>query len=392
MTKKSKTEVLTEDKEEFEETIFFKKDSKINVLCSFTYITPNYDVLATLSELYKFTQGINSHIFLVMWDMNTLANPYFKKYCSNVKDQEKFIEQKMQEVKGIAKAIGFDEKNFSIYKSSELWKRLVSFKEENLFQQFFSVLARLRVQDFSDFRKCSHIFQIALDFFFSNYFSKLYQEDMDEEIDLIFSDVYKKKLYLATRQIMLEEGIIKHKPSFLIMEDVPYLVFDERVPEWNMKLEEIKAILMKAQNKNSEFIQVLKYLDEDISIDKLNSKKEIVEALSKELYKYLSKYKKLYFEKSGEVEESITNITDSKEAEKFGHILLSKIFLDILVLSDGTKNTTEIAKQLKKSVPTISAYSAKLKKLGYLRAEKGGNLKRNLKGVRINFDSFSEPL
>ena len=390
MARKAKTEVLPEDKEAFNETLFVKKDSKVNVFCSFTYITPNYDVIATLSELHNFVKGMKVHVFFVMWDMNTLANPYFKKYCSMIDNQEKFIEDKIKEVKGIARAVGFEEKNFSIYRSSDLWRRLVSYSEENLFQQFFSVLARLSVKEFSEFRKCSHIFQIAIDIFFANYFGKLYKEDGDEGMDIIFSDFYKKKLYIATRQIMINEGLIKNKPVFLIMENVPYLVSEERVPEWNMRLDEIKSILMHASNKNSELIQVLNYINEKIDTEKLSSKEEIVEILSKELYRYLAEYKKIYREKMGYIEEPILKISKQSEAIKIGHVLMSKIFLDILLLSDGSRNTTEIAKELKKSVATISSYSSKLKEMGYLKTEDNGKLKRSLEGVKISFDSVSK--
>ncbi len=388
MDKKAKTGILPEDEADFKQKIaFLKKDSKINVLCSFTYITPNYDVIATLSELYNFTKNMNSKVYLVMWDMNTLANPYFKKYCANiVKDQDLFIEEKMQEVRGIAKAIGFDEHNLLIFKSSDFWRRLVSFKEENLFQQFFSVLARLHVADFNDFRKCSHIFQISLDVFLSNYFNRLYLEDGDEEIDVIFSDYYKQKLYLATRKVMVEEGLMKNKLLFLLMETVPYIVYDERVPEWNMKLEEIRYILMHAPNKTEDLIQLLQYLDGEKKIEKNISKEKIIENLAKQLYEYLSKYKKQYFEKNKYVEESVMNISKKSEAIKVDYVLKSKIFLDIILLADGTKSTGQIAKHLKKSVATVSSYSSKLKKMGFIRIDKDGKLKRNVKGVKINFE------
>jgi len=55
-------------------------------------------------------------------------------------------------------------------------------------------------------------------------------------------------------------------------------------------------------------------------------------------------------------------------------------------LSDGTKNTTDIAKELQKSVPTISMYANKLKKLNLIRLLDNHKLKRNIKGIKINFD------
>ncbi|MCK5149798.1 ArsR family transcriptional regulator [Candidatus Pacearchaeota archaeon] len=381
-----KTQIIRKDKKNFEDRCkYLKGDSVMNLFCSFTYITPNYDVIATLKELYNFAKDKNSKVFLIMWDMNTLANPYFKRYClNNTKDWDSYINEKMLEVKNMTHAIGFNESNLIIYKSSELWKRLVSYEEENLFQQYFSILARLPVKDFIEFRKSSHIFQMALDLFFSNFFHKLYPEDVNREMDILFSDYYRKNLYLFTRKIMVEEGMIKNVPSILLMETVPYVVYQERVPEWEMNLEEIRDILINAPNKKEEYLKLLNYL-EDGEITILG-KDNLMETLAKSLFKYLQKHKKVYLTKNKLFEDSIINISNKQEAIKFGHILKSKISLNLLILANGTKNTSQIARELKKSVATISTYSAKLKKMGLLRTNSEGKLQRNLKGIKLNFE------
>ena len=388
MIKRVKTDIIPEDKEDFKQQVnVLKKNSRLNVLCSFTYITPNYDILATLSELHNFVKAHNFKVFLIMWDMNTLANPYFKKYCADkVKDKDEFIEEKMQEVRGIAKTMGFDDSNLSIYRSSDLWKRLVSFKKEDLIQQFFSVLARLPVRDFADFRKCSHIFQISLDLFFSNSLCKLYPEDGDEHMDIVFSDYYKKSLYIATRKIMIEEGIITNHPVFLLMETVPYIVYEERCPEWDMTLDEIKYILMHANNKTSEFLKLLNYFNEESGLDEGSSKDKILDNLAQELHKYLSKYKKLYKERTGEVHEAIMSISKKNQAIEMGSILKSRICLDILTMANGSHTITEIAKTLKKSVATISAYSKKLKDSGFISVDAEGKVIRKVSGIKLNFE------
>ncbi len=382
------TQIIERDKKTFENRLKYLKDKSVmNIFCSFTYITPNYDVIATLKELYNFAQNKKFKVFLIMWDMNTLANPYFKKYCLNsTKDWDSYIDEKMIEVKNMTYSLGFDESNLTIYKSSDLWKRLVSYSEENLFQQYFSILARLPVKNFTQFRKSSHIFQMALDLFFSNYFHKLYPEDVSREMDVMFSDYYRKDLYLFARDLMTKEGMMTNAPSILLMETVPYVVYEERTPEWNMSLAEIEEILVNATNKKEEYEQLLNYLEEG-DLRKISlSKEELIKELGKKLYEFLQEHKKKYLTTNHFSEDTIVNISSKKEAMKFGHILQSQISLNLLILSDGTRNTSQIAKELKKSIATISSYAAKLKKLNLLRVNNDGKLQRNLKGIKVNFE------
>jgi len=128
----------------------WKDGKQMNIFCSFTYITPNYSVLFTLNELKKFVDQGNHKIFLVIWDMNTLSNPYFKRMCSSrkISNPDFFIDQKIAELKDLVESLGFDREKFAIYKSSELWKRFISYSEENLFQEFYSVLAQMQIKDF----------------------------------------------------------------------------------------------------------------------------------------------------------------------------------------------------------------------------------------------------
>ena len=83
---------------------------------------------------------------------------------------------------------------------------------------------------------------------------------------------------------------------------------------------------------------------------------------------------------------SFVNFKTKEKIKEISQVLKSDIGLEIMLLSDGTKNTTDISKILKKSVPTISTYANKLKSFGFIRLLKNGNLKRNIQGIKVNFD------
>ena len=101
---------------------------------------------------------------------------------------------------------------------------------------------------------------------------------------------------------------------------------------------------------------------------------------------YLKKHKKKYLDHTGKIEESILNISDKKQAKEIGKVLKSSIALDILLLSDGDMNTSEISRKLGKSVATISTYTNRLKKMNLIRVLSNGKLKRNIKGLKINLE------
>ncbi len=167
------SEVFKEDINEFRKQIIYadKNDIQINIFCSFAYLTPNYTILFTLEELRRKTKSGNYKIFIVFWDMNALANPYFKKEISNkrVKNPENYIEEKIKELKYLAISVGFKEEEIMIYKSSDLWQRLISYKEENLFQNFYSILSEVNIDSFIETKEVSNTLQIPLDIFFCNY-------------------------------------------------------------------------------------------------------------------------------------------------------------------------------------------------------------------------------
>ena len=99
---------------------------QLNVFCSFTFITPNNSILFTLNELKRFVKQGDFKIFLVIWDMNTLSNPYFKRLCGSRKitDPDFFIDKKVTELKDLAKSMGFEEKIYCLRRRKHLSRLL----------------------------------------------------------------------------------------------------------------------------------------------------------------------------------------------------------------------------------------------------------------------------
>ena len=398
------------DKEEFDSDIKpdWKNGKQINIFCSFTYITPNYAVLFTLNELKKFVEQGNYRIFLVIWDMNTLANPYFKKMCASRKipNPDFFIDQKIVELKDIAESIGFNKEKFSVYKSSDLWKRFISYSERNIFQDFYAIQEQLETKNFVANKKVSHLIQMPMDMFFCNYFHKLYPEDTDRSMDLAFFGQNKENLYTETRELMIKAGLIEDKkPVFVLMTPFPYLIHNNTLPEWEMGLKDIKNILVNFPITKKEIFTIFRYIaniknirvkqdDEILDLDykdfyeeyKDKFEKELIDILAENLFRYLKEHRKKFLEASGKIEESVLNITKKQDVKSMGQVLKSNIALEILLLANGTRNTSQISKELAKSVPTISTYTNKLKKLNLIRTLPDGKLKRNIKGVKINFE------
>jgi len=384
---------------------------QLNVFCSFTFITPNNSILFTLNELKRFVKQGNFKIFLMIWDMNTLSNPYFKRLCGSRKitDPDFFINKKVAELKDLAESMGFDKEKVSVYKSSDLWKRFIAYEEDNIFQEFYSVLAQMKIKDYVENHKVNHLFQLPMDIFFCNNFHKFFPEDTSKPMDIAFFGQDKEKLYRITRELMLKEGLIENeKPAFALVKNFPYLIYNHNVPEWNMGLKDIKNILVNFPLKRKEIFVLFKYIasgseSEEIvvKVDQKSEKytydefcnefektpdKELLNILSENLFAYLKNHRKKYLETSGKLEETVLSITKRKDVKGMGQVLKSDIALEIILLSDGTMNTSQISRKLGKSVATISTYATRLKKMNLIRVLSNGNLKRNIKGIKVNFE------
>jgi len=388
------TYIYSQDKKEMEEEILHFKEP-INIFCSFTYITPNYNILFTLNELKKFTESGNYNVIFVVWDMNVLANRYFKrKYSSQrVFNSDEFIDERIKELRSLSIAMGFDKEKLSIYKSSDLWKRLIHYKDQNMFQEFYTVISKIHPQDFVESRKVSHLFQKPIDIFFCNYLHKLCPEDIDKPIDVVFIGEDRKKLYTATRDLMVSEGIIETKsPLMVFYKAYKYLLYEGCLPEWNMTKKDIGKIILNCQLTKEDMLILFDYILNgiiEIPIEeniKNKSTSDLRELLTDSMYKYLKGHYKKFLEMSDYVEETISSINSKEDIKKISKFLKSDIALDILLKSDGSKNTTQISREMNKSIATISTYTNSLKKAGLIRVLQNGNLKRNLKGVKINFE------
>jgi len=387
-----------------------RQGKEINIFFSLTHMNPTYLLLFRLKELKNLTDLGNFRVFVTMWDMNAQANPYFKRLSTTgrIKDTSSFIDEKLLELKNIMLSLGFEREKLHLYKSSDLWKRLIAYKEEDLFQEFYHVLANMQTKTFPD-RKISHVVQNSLDLFFCNYMNKLYPEDTNKEIDVAFFGSEKEKIYVTARDKMHKEGLTRMKPLFVQLKDFPYMEHDLNIPNWNQNLETIKDIVINSSLSKEKILKLFEFLGAgenkirvkenketiEISYSEFNkeykgeSKEKLTNLLSDNLYSYLMEHKKKYLEVSHEIVEEVLNISKIEELKNIGNVLRSEIALKILFKADGTKTITQCSKELGKSVATISIYANRLRKMNLLRTLPGGKLKRNIKAFKINLGQDS---
>lgn len=374
-----------------------------NLLCSFTYITPNYTVIHTIKELAKLEkEGYMIH--LILWDINSLTHRYSRNQNDlNIYD---FTNEKIKEIKSIARSFGMNEEFFKIHKSSELWKRLILIEKPPLFQEMYEIMTDIRSQDLAINEKISHLMQMPADMFVANYFHVLCPEEIDKPIDVFYFNKNKEVLHRRVREEMFRKGLTNmEKPVFLIAENLPYIIFNSSLPEWNLEIDEITYIVTgKKPNIDEAKMLVSLILSEIISEFKVTEGEEKTGMSTEDLVKKIPKMKKrdlyitlaenlhLYLQKvrSGVIEKTdeseLLQVTNKEKASDLGKILKSKIYLDILLLSDGTKNTTEIAKRLQKQVSNVSVYIHQLKSMGFVKIINGGKVKRSFKAVNMNFE------
>ncbi len=303
----------------------------------------------------------------------------------------------------MAISIGIPATNIEVYKSSEIWKRLIKYKDQDIFQQFYTVLSQMKSQDYLPVVKISNLFQISIDIFFCNYFNKLYPEDVSSEMHLNLFGENKEKIYYEVREIMKRDGLINSKKPILIKSSYAYFIQDFNIPEWNMKEETITDII-NSMDIPKKFIwdtyeRIFEYLEKltiepgsNYSFSELKSElknkdnDEIKQPLSKNLFAYLQAHKEKYFTISNEVNEVMLKISGEKEIQEITRILKSKIGLKILSLADGTRNSSTIARELGKSPATIGMYLKEIRDLNLIRTLANGKLKRNIKGLKINLE------
>ncbi len=366
-----------------------KKDD-ITIYASVTHITPTYTLFFYLNEVKKLQKKYNAKIYFVMWDTNALVNPFFKKLflANKIKSKNDFIHEKEKELKKILEILDFDMGNLHMYRSSDLWKKLVNYEDEDLFQEFYSIVCRLQYNRV-DNPKVSHFILSPMDIYFCNNLYKICPEDISRKIDITVSAIGKENIYRATRDVMVDEGLTNEKlPSVFNLDKYPFIINDLIIPNWDHSKNKIKTVVKNCNLTKKESIQMLNYLDIEgeafKSVDKINNIQDMV---ADHLYNFLKKKKKEFLEKTNTVEESIKLISDIKDIKEMGKVLKSDISLKIIYLANGNNTVTDISKKLGKSVATISMYISKLKKMKAVRVTSGGKIRRNLKGIKINFES-----
>ncbi|MFH0808704.1 MAG: ArsR family transcriptional regulator [archaeon] len=366
------------------------KNKNIDIYVSVTHITPTYTLFFYLNEIKKLQKKYSAKIYFVMWDTNALVNPFFKKLLltNKVKNKKDFIEEKEKELRKILEILDFDMENLHMYRSSDLWKKLVNYADEDLFQEFYSVVCRLQYNRI-DSPKVSHFILSPMDIYFCNNLYKICPEDISKKIDVTIPIIGKENIYESTRDAMMEEGLINEKlPFVLSLDKYPFIMDDLVIPNWDHTKDKIRTTIKNCNLSKKEIIQILNYLDiEEKSYESVNYVEELQDIMITHLYDFLKKNKNKFLAKTNIVEEKIKLISDIDKIKEMGKIIKSDISLKIIYLADGKNTVTDISKKLKKSVATISMYIAKLKKMDAIRTTSDNKIRRNLKGIKINFES-----
>ncbi|MBR9703166.1 hypothetical protein GOV10_03960 [Candidatus Woesearchaeota archaeon] len=377
----------------------------LELFCSMTYITPNYAVCYILKRLAILAKK-GFTINLVLWDVNVLTHLYSRRFGRERK-KGSFIEEKISEIKRITRHFGLPPEKLRIFRSSEIWKRLILLEDPPLFVEAYEILTDLRVDELHNPAKVSHLIQMPIDVFVMNFFHLLYPESIKRPIDVAFVGLNKEIIYTTVRRKMQEKGIINiRKPLFLLGKDIPYMIVDNKLPEWNMELEEIIYLITHFQPSKEEIINLFDALLEgeldeyflskghDITSFKYPSfKKQLKELNEEELWMTLARNLYAYLQNikndSQDIheEDQILRITDREMAHNIGRVLRSRIFLDILRLADGTRNLTQMSRELKKQIANVSVYLNELKKLKLVSIDEKGNICRRLRGITLNLDT-----
>lgn len=391
-----------------------KSKEKVRLFCSFTYITPNYINLFIINELAKLAKE-GYELFVIVWDMNSITNKYFKRQVVHALGTESpaaFMDKKVQEIERIFSSLGVGPAQLHLYKSSDVWKRMVNVQNHDLFLKLYHILTSLKIGEFASPHKVSHLIQMPADMFFANFFHLLYPEDAEGPMDVALLGNNKEEIYKKTRQLMYDEGIIgMEKPAFLITKHVPYIILDETVPEWNLSLEEVIRIFngckLNEHDINELFEIILKdkldtfhYYDtknnlietDQSQISKVIHKLPIENqmfTLGYNLYKYMNSFKAKFTQT--EMPSRVLSIKSKEQLLEIGKVIKSKPLVEMLHLADGTKTISQIAKLSKKQIANTSMYVSNLKKAGLVTVDSGGKVKRAYDAVKINFVTNISP-
>ena len=376
------------------------------VFFSLTHLKHNYLTLTHLLNLSKLAEaGFN--IAIVLWDMNILSNPYFKKVeFERYKNltSEQYIKRKRDEILVLANSLGIE--NVKVYDSSETWFRFIQKKDKELFVKYYTTLSVMDLDDYNLDEKLNYLIQLPADIFFANFFHELYPEDCKKPIEAIYCLPVRKSLYFATRKAMHNEGLTStERPAVILSKEIPRIEIDAQIPHWDMTASEINQIVSKWQFQKSDIENLYKNVIGKIlsevtivthsgsqtraiqnAVEELlnESRENIVASTSKNLFKYFQKAKEIT-KNIEEPKPEFQTVKTKKELRQLSALLKSENVMKILVLANGTRTISEIAKDINMQLSNTSQYITRLKKVGLVKI-KDKKVIRTARGLKINFE------
>ncbi len=382
--------INSDEREQIVNVINAKVHSKevLNIFCSFTFITPNNRAIFILSKLAEFAKVCpNTRIHIVLADMNILTQDYLKHLGFNWEtDTVNFIQKKKDELRQYLMSFGASPEQIHVYNFSEVWEKMIKKEDKHYFLQYYSVISEFKLSAFDNAKiyNVSQFFQYSLDIFFATIMHILYPEYVNAPVDVFIGRFMKKDIYVPTRNLIYEHGISKmRKPFLLLTKEDPDLMFRDRIPEWNMDMEEIRYIIDNTELKDEDYLNIIEfyrsevdkfnvYMDEEkkvLSIDQAvkmvkkesrNIKTIIVSSL---IYSFLQEKKKLVKE-----DISVDNIQIKRKQDiiKISNLLKTKHVLEIIHLCDGKHTLTAVSKKLGIHMSNLSKSIKELKDAGII--------------------------
>ncbi len=177
------------------------------------------------------------------------------------------------------------------------------------------------------------------------------------------------------------------------------------MPEWNMNFEEILYIIQKKQLKDSDFENIIQFYKNELPenpksekgfIGKYNAD-ELIKKLKKNentdekyyliaqiIYSYLKEMKSRV--KEIPLKESNLYLKKTEDIRKLTNILKTKHVLEIINLSDGSLNLSQISKKIGIPISNLSKLVKELKKLDILYLTDRKTLNLSHKKIKIDLE------
>ena len=386
----------------FESRINSKKP--INLFVSFTFLTPNYraiSILNNISKILKLDNNIKLHI--VLSDANMFNQEYIKSVGLQFNtDYDNFIKKQIEKISSYLLSFGVKSSQIRVYTFSEIWGKILADKNHHFLINYYSVISKTKL-DNQIAKTFARFFQFSSDIFFSVILQHLYPE-LNEGIDLFFGRVEKEGIYSVVRSTLYSEGVSKIKKPYLIyFKPHPELIYNNRLPEWNMSFEEIFYIIENVKPSKQSCIDLLNLYEYDLTeinlfLEGKFTKESFQECLKIiEIGNDLSRFSvvastlfQFLQERKCEINEDLTmprlNLHNKEEVLKITKLLKTKHILEILRLCDGDQTTSSLAKQLKLQISNVSSYLNQLKNLNLIKV-KNGKYSRTHDKITINLEN-----